>query len=623
MLFFAAAYHPVYAPAREKGAIPNPLDPISPGRFTNLQQINTRFGRQALAWITDSQKFEDLLQEDKRYDIDWRRKTKPEYEQHFRVLRDAAIVVDVGDTLKEIQHISSYFSVPKSATEDRAIFNGYKLSRRFLRPPPVGLPQIPYLLRQICEIQAQEEKPLSMLCFDVRHAFHRIKIADAISRRWFVLPDHHGTFVRWTTVPMGFSYSPRICQSLIFSFILHELKDTDGHGITNLQELKDSEHPPSFIVLKRGTESTGLLFLWYDNIVCLTTCNIQYRAWFAQLAHIRRTFNVEWKEEKLHPGKKNFIASAPPGTLPCFLGLEVGVHEDHGQRRSTKYRCSFMWRHKTDNITEWSQLKLSGHPTCRQVAQLIGVCIWDCYISSAPLANVSSVLAIARLIHKQSRQGWDSPFSITSDQRTELLTRLSGVVENPWRTIPCRYGRVFAASDSSDECGAWVTFNGFGEVASHRCIVWDEQLRNAHIFVKELLAVVIFIEECDANNSLIFLGIDNTAAAFVLKRLYSRTKAGSELVSRAVASLDKKNNSLRVVNLKGEWNLADCPTRFAKYKGSFDEQRREQTWSTLQAAASGSDLQGSAEASSFKGSRDEDDALTAMVEELDMDLEDS
>ena len=60
---------------------------------------------------------------------------------------------------------------------------------------------------------------------------------------------------------------------------------------------------------------------------------------------------------------------------------------------------------------------------------------------------------------------------------------------------------------------------------------------------------------------LIRLGVDNSAAAWCLRRMFSSTKHGLELIFRAYKALTSANNTLEIVQLTSADNPADVPTR--------------------------------------------------------------
>ncbi len=108
--------------------------------------------------------------------------------------------------------------------------------------------------------------------------------------------------------------------------------------------------------------------------------------------------------------------------------------------------------------------------------------------------------------------------------------------------------------------------------------ILDLPYKDTHIFVKELLAATLAIGWIckhigGEHNVEMVIAVDNTAAAGVLRRLYSSTDLGCELVSRILIALADKH-TLRVVTLRSEDNPSDpltrnralCPVRNAKLR---------------------------------------------------------
>ena len=122
-------------------------------------------------------------------------------------LKSAGIVVE---TTKAFLTVSTYFAIAKSCSHlARSIFAGGKLSRLFIRPPSVNLPQLPLVLRIMAEIVPMGEGAY-MLCSDVRHYFHEIAVGEDIQPFFTIFSCNQ--LLMFKTLVMGWSYSPRVAQ---------------------------------------------------------------------------------------------------------------------------------------------------------------------------------------------------------------------------------------------------------------------------------------------------------------------------------------------------------------------------------------------------------------------------
>jgi len=67
--------------------------------------------------------------------------TSTQYRSHFTSLKNWGILARLAN-IGPLRYIAKYFSIPKTQTSDRAIFNGRALSKLFRPPPPVNIPSV-------------------------------------------------------------------------------------------------------------------------------------------------------------------------------------------------------------------------------------------------------------------------------------------------------------------------------------------------------------------------------------------------------------------------------------------------------------------------------------------------
>jgi hypothetical protein len=188
----------------------------------NLRHIakhtNIRFVAAALAIIMSPEIFVAMLKPSTHpLMVDYRIHVASTYLAHEEELRRSTLIRTVDKN--EVKYVSSYFAVPKhhqdltgnSSWTARAIFNGKKLSKEFETPAPVNLAKIPTMLKIISELHiecaARQGKPCirpTVISADLRHWFHQFRLHHYVANYFCI---HFSTFVAWTCLPMGWSWS--------------------------------------------------------------------------------------------------------------------------------------------------------------------------------------------------------------------------------------------------------------------------------------------------------------------------------------------------------------------------------------------------------------------------------
>ena len=510
---------------------------------------------------------------------------------------------------------SRFFVILKENGLGRIIFSGKRLSLLFKRPPSVHLPDLPMLLRRLSIVTAGK---FFMLNYDFRHYFHQIAVGYIRLAFAVVCAD---VVYYWMALPMGWSYSPRIAQCYAWAAVLYPSDDQTKAGLSiAAKALKNHEHPPSFVILRAPNEEgtfveVGLLFIWYDNVVAFLTTEDAFNAMQRHLDKISSRHNLQWgKNEKTKPAALSVIkqnSGNPASAFGVAIGIQFGYELPRGQQQEPKRSrnesedepsiqnvqpSGFRWRLKPKTAAKALQLieKLKMKDlSCRDLAAITGTIIWRLYITMVPLVEGHEVIAIASEVSKTAgKHSWDCKMQVTEDMRRQLTDHLNLVAKNAWVSAPSRTdGHVFLASDASSEGrGAWVVFADEGRELHYKYTNnWSAEEKDKKIFYLELLSATLAIEDVQKEGVTIVIAIDNTAAAAVLRNMYSSTEKGRGLVRRVLAVLKKKNNGLIVAGIAGEDNYADAPTRGDPLKPVWQPIRRETTWRTLQEALEGTE----------------------------------
>ena len=142
---------------------------------------------------------------------------------------------------------AAYFAVPKTDSSARSIFNGKTLSKEYYHvPPSVQLPDFAELLKIICR-GFRNAKRIFLLSGDWRHWFHQICLHPSIARFFGLTMKIPSEPEEWeqgmkvpeptkdsrrACLPMGWSWSPLLAQSIGFGVIVLNLRKyrVDGAG---------------------------------------------------------------------------------------------------------------------------------------------------------------------------------------------------------------------------------------------------------------------------------------------------------------------------------------------------------------------------------------------------------
>jgi hypothetical protein len=480
----------------------------------------------------------------------------------------------------QLLYCHKYFAVLKSSLDSaRTIFNGKAFSVLCKTPPSTHLPDLAELLKQVSTLF--QNRKFSFVCGDIRHWFHQLTLSDQIQRYFglFVDGSEGEQYYLYRLLPMGWSFSPFIAQAVGMLIILEALRRA-GLDISEYQNR--SELPP-YIVLKPGNEVV-VVALWYDNVGGWFSDENRSRAFFKQYKAVCSDFNVKLKNIECYSTAEMNVASRSTNRkdginrtiigeliaavpLPEYLGLEMGWQLILDDRR--RQRISFVWRHAHDRLERWKKYLELWPSSCRSIAQMVGIIVWDCHISLRPLAHVKEhidVLRAALKIKGPLISDWDKFREALIEPLKKLKPILGSIINSDdWQTmISTPAEEVVLCCDASLSRYGYIIYHNRSIVKTHHGR-FDENRIHAHIFVKELLAAVLGIEDILKSRSgapcKIIVGTDNSAVAAVLRRLYSTTDVGSELVQRILTQLEASSSILQIMQLRSEDNPSDPLTR--------------------------------------------------------------
>jgi len=547
------------------------LDPIDVARSLHKKRLPRNLFpwlAAALDLIEQPNVFAKLFTEEPA--IDWTRMTSAEYSQHIDALLDMKPPVIERVDRSKVRFLSRYFAVAKKDNTARAIWNGRLLSRKQNPPEPVNLPEIPEVLRAASEVQhdfqyrhpGRAPEP-SISSTDFRHWFHQIEVSPEISCYFAIGCD--GRFYVWRGLPMGWSHSPRIAQCIAWAIVLSLDLDCLAE---ECDMAKRSEHPPAYVFTRdRDGLRTGIIFVWYDNIVAIIWDPLHFRNFIGAFNNRCNVVNAaisEMRQWKSGGWKRT-------DELPAFLGVEVTtrLHRDREGRSlyPLSWRPSDSYRRKVTTSLERFQAGKDCDLSRRDVVTVVGLVVWNAYLRDVPLYTESATLEIARSNGRPQSSGkivWDAPSSLCDSDRDTLILRLQHCANLEWScAVPPSSDRpsFILVSDSSDHYGAYVVFDRNGEILDTRSWKWDSHASSAHIFLKELMAATIAVEAQSSATTSVHLLCDNTAAVHVVRRGFSSSCQANGLIERMFSALPR--SAIRITSIKSEDNAADPLTRSA------------------------------------------------------------
>lgn len=456
---------------------------------------------------------------------------------------------------RHAKFLCKYFAVMKSNGLARTIFNGRSFGRYMDPPMPINLPSIAEMLRVLSHFT--KDKKIYCTVGDFRHYFHQFSLLDSIAQ-YFTLATEEVKgaplkFFRWNRLPMGWQNSPVIAQSCGLAMILDTLARL-GYDISKYRE---AQSPPSYIEAMVDGKVHGVIFLWVDNVLAVFGDAKEnsdfYKAFRTNAAD---TYHLQLKEWKCVENGN-----------PTYLNIEFKILAKVKRGRT---RRILHWRHSQEKLDKWAA-RQEPH-TCREWANRIGVLLWQHTISMQPLLLFSEMIDILRRVAVTSRspiKRWDADFDPVPTDRILLVERQKLMQENEWHSLtdPECSQKLFAASDASDLGWGYIVWNDKKErllPGGKSRGPFEEHMADTHIYFREMFAATLCVERICAEHpaSLVYLAVDNTAAAAAITRMYSTKQESMKFLHRIHRATKHAGIDLRVVTVTSAQNAADAPSRF-------------------------------------------------------------
>ena len=540
-----------YETASEDGASHLPLDPITVAGQCRVQlmmrDIKFLFVKDALSLILESKSFEvvtglqpSIVEADKRTRTAKRWKNHLEQLTQFRILRKI-------QNPKHAYFHSPYFSVPKADQQSaRAILNAKQISRLSKNPPAVRLPNLPDVLRRIDSL-----KPRYIGTGDFRHWFHQIPLAEQIQRYFTVT---NGQQWNWCTLPMGYSFSPYIAQSVGWEVLLKD-QPYSPH-------LHDSRHMPCIVdMLSPFGQTVGFMTLFYDNIIIVSSNPEIGERCMKQMKINANYYNVALKTTEARVGQQLFLREGTEGIK--YIGVEIGIAPKSTTRNKRESRL--IWR-LSKPIKETDVIHLLRRCTPRTVYRVIGAIVWHTYASLQSFGSINQVLAImSDVATTASTTSWDTEMNFSESNRQIILHHARRAADNDWCTITeTEQTETWATTDASGWGYAMCIYDGesdrLRECKAHK---WQADMSSKDIFRKELYAGIQCVELILAtqSNTRIILGQDNEAVFLTMSHFFSNFEDIQKQLTSLHEKLVRHTCALKMVKLSGKCNVSDKPSR--------------------------------------------------------------
>jgi hypothetical protein len=498
------------------------------------------------------------------------------YRHHLQHLLAAGVLS--RSRAERLSYISSYFAVLKTIDWCRSIFNGKRLSEQCPPPPPVNLMTGVDIARAVQRHISRHGRLVVVEC-DLRHWFHQIKVDPELSRI-FGLRDNE-EYWEWTTLPMGWSWSPAIAQALAWSLLAYK-EAPDMKDVFDTEAFKTrSGILPRWVDIHPGVGG-GLGFVYYDNLVVL--CDDQNTAdvVVARITQNSKALKMAIKDKKDAQGNAVYGLKAWSHKEIAeqgveFLGLHFQLQRKYGKNRYGSFTV------RPAKTREWAALAVpANEATCRELASFVGKMVFtamlpDGHLHGSPLGRAT--LRLAREIGaKAQKLGWDAVIPVPPETHTawdmvkdRLVAPCEVMIQRTGEEGRLQVTSVIATDASIKGWGIIFYANGTGGRGRIREFhgKWSEKHTrdgvaihaSRLIFQYELsaaLRALRYWKEAFPGQKVRML-IDNMGVVWALRNGYTRSACGQRMLDEA--GEDLLGLIEEVIPLASEDNAADALSR--------------------------------------------------------------
>ena len=479
------------------------------------------------------------------------------YNGHRQELVAAGLLEPLGE--RTVLHYSGYFAVMKDAERSRSIFNGKKLSERCDVPASVNLIDIRELVTKIVAhgVGGRQSQGYFVVMGDFRHWFHQIPAPEWM-RSLFGM-DFGEERYRWTSIPMGWSWSPLLAQAMAWAFLSY--REGDESPLLDESLLKQNYTLPRWVPV-----SGGFVTVYYDNFFVLTNDVDVARAWEARIL-----LNAERLRVAIKAGTLTLLTNDDiEGKGFDFLGVRF---QTKGRKRpfaiTVEPKKGKDWR---DSLGQ----RDSPAGTFREAASWVGKGIFAmacCGKGVSRQRRGRELILLASELGRAHQNQWNSPTPAALWERTAETCRTvfkEAIFTTEFRAERARRSQprpeIVVATDSSGRGYGWVSFvqdteslQPLKEGCATNKGIWHGNWEHEHIFLKELECAVRAYRawKTELPDSRIILVIDNSAAYYAIRNAFSTSKKGQSILD--AGALPGEDDEVVLVVSKN--NPADCPSR--------------------------------------------------------------
>jgi hypothetical protein len=446
------------------------------------------------------------------------------YAEHGRYL--VAVGVAKGTDPTEIKEYAAYCTVDKTEEHSRAIIDCRRTNGKMRRPPALILIQ----MHEVIWLLLFFTSP-AFAVRDLRHFFWQIPLAGN-DCRWFGVRFRDGKApILIRCLPMGFSWSPSIAQTI--STLL---------AVAGTKWKHDAWKGRPYITITREDGSIiAFIVIFYDNFLVIAKDEDTRTALMKTLLGNIKKVNAKIKGGEERPMEGVLL------TRGVFDFLGVMFERQAGE---------LIWWHKGKNVMEWNNLLKKGRMTTRDGYGLAGICIWDKTVATAPMLEIAEVLDTMAAI-AGAKVNWEDP--LQESWRECLKCAVAQVV----RREPYKRSRselterrlILVATDASDWGGGAVVWSEDKQARVVFADPWSEGDKIRPIYQRGMIAACRTILRLANSEVTVMIAVDNSTVVSALRHRYSKCPF-----------LRLELESIRHMNYEVVWvpsavNVADAPSR--------------------------------------------------------------
>jgi hypothetical protein len=488
--------------------------------------------------------------------------TNKKYHDHLiSLVRD--LVLEECE-LEEVDYFSTYFAVLKDMTTSRAIFNGRSLSESWQTPPPVNLADIAQVIGRVNEVGSENRRTWAVTG-DLRHWFHQLSMTEELMRYMGLYVSGPGGKIdggqayRYKVLPMGFSYSPWLAQSVSWMLLSHR-QDRDPVMVEEAQ-LKHEGCLPTFLRVFYKERECGWATVYYDNYLVMCDSEEAAVAWSKRILANATFFNIQIKA-----GTHKIVT---PDVFACcgleYLGVRFKITTKKRNRDSEEQlKPSVTWEMKNP-LKDFPEAT-----TKRDAARIVGKIMFHMVIHVTPLGRVEGFRDLVKILkHLSLLKGWDVTHNLDGSQVAVLRSRWEHAKLNQPLSVPVNDLKGVSdilATDAARKGFGYVRIRN-GEASAPVEGHWTEAelkkwttKKTIKIFLMEMHAAVESIKkffEDNAECKKLLVAVDNSGVAYSLRKGFSSLDEAQEMIDKVMHLLHR----IEIIQVISADNCADCPSR--------------------------------------------------------------